>query len=151
MDRRICWCFQLRILFRFGLDEALSLRRIVHYDQHTIVKLIPDFYAYVRISRHIRGPASWRSLRISGSNVKLSIVRDAINCHRVRKQKLTLGLQLDCANLIGERPIGDRSGDQITLEPKAGYSVMRIYALRGYARSACLQTGATRASTRPDA
>ena len=117
--------FQL-VLFLSDLDQGFLLRRIGDQNQRPIVKLVSDFYANAGITHHIRIPASLYSCGASGGNVKLAVVGETINCYRVREQKSSLGLNLDVRNVLKERPIGDRSGNELPCKPQTGDSVVRV-------------------------
>src|SRR5215469_9337137 len=93
---------------------------------------MPDLYAYMWVPHHIVVPDSRSACGIYGRYIELAIVRNAIDCDRVREQIPCLGLKVDLRNLVGKRPIGYRSAHEISSEPQAGDPVMRFKSRHSY-------------------
>ena len=105
------WHLPLGIFSSLSLEDGCFFNRIVDNCQGTVKHSVRYLQAYLGIADYIFNPLS---AAIRG-HIQIAVIYGAPNRHRMRQQKLGLGLNLDLWNLVRERPVGNLGRDALAL------------------------------------
>src|SRR6266446_576890 len=120
----------LRVFLGLGLEHGVLLGLVHDQSQRLVVELVADLQPHAWIANEIPVPGLVAGELLAGAvyggQIELAVLCCAPDRHRMRDEIPGFRLHVDVAILVGEGPVGDGRGDDLSREPQAGPALSRI-------------------------